>query len=124
MALPAKHRAGLVAEALGWPKPKRLTHAIAAESRSVEIVWFESGSHRTALLQINLRPRLRAAVYALRYRIFTGWHDISLRRAEQLASVLGLANFATLEGRRAFRRRHPVFSCWSWDRIRGLPPPA
>ena len=66
-----------------------------------------------------------AAVYALRYRIYTGWHPFRLKPdghcdADDLARLDGWLHrrwFDSLAGRREFRKLHPECSGWTWKRI-------
>jgi hypothetical protein len=87
-------------------------------------------------LQINECPigqttTYTAAVYAIRYRIYTGWHSLKLpcdvhcvdREADRLDSWLHARWFESLVSRRQFRTLHPECSAWSWKRIGQESPP-
>jgi len=95
------------------------------------IRWWYSGDYDDVALQITENPRWYAGVYAWPYRIFTGWHHFTpykakrkqVREAERLAGFLDFSNFASREGRRIFRKRHPECACYSWRRyVREGPP--
>jgi len=64
-------------------------------------------------------------VYAVRFRLYTGWHAFAFgskneldREAERLDGVLHRKWFATLEGRRQFRCRHPECAGFNWGTVR------
>ncbi len=120
---------------LGWSDLKTQEHVVKNSSEGARkgkiIRWYECGSHDNVLLQINECPQYSAAVYAIRYRICTGWHifypykNVSKLRkeAERLREWFWVGWFSTVQNRRAFRRRHPECARYSWRRIReeGLP---
>lgn len=83
--------------------------------RGTVITWYESGSFDTLLFQVNTAPVFHAAVFATRYRLCSGWHEFELSsniselkgEAIRLGNWLSCDCFATLEGRRRFRKLHP-----------------
>jgi hypothetical protein len=134
----------LFVSALGWAVPRRFEHTVSTSATSARcrgIVFYESGclgDPRTdCFLQVNqLAVRgthllLSAAVYAIRYRICTGWHAVEipvdadkvLDVAAKMSRWLGRQNFDRYESRREFRVRHPETADYSWSRIRQLGPP-
>ena len=87
-------------------------------------------------VQINpkpeFHPRLFAmSVYAMRYRICSGWHAFLLPptssvQNEELAKIepwTGHARFDSQSARRDYRQRHPECAGYSWRRIRSEGPP-
>src|ERR1043166_201908 len=63
---------------LGW---RGLTTQRQIERKTTEhvnrgwrMIWFETPGMPDFGLQINIAPRWNAAVYAMRYRICSGWH--------------------------------------------------
>jgi hypothetical protein len=120
---------GKLASLLGWPRLTRWQHRIregVGDHSEQVVVWYDGGSVDDVLYQINLAPWPHAGVYAVRYRLCTGWHRVrSLKNsamvkaeAMRLEEWLHARWFTTVEGRRAFRRLHPDASGWSWRRIR------
>lgn len=126
-------------ESLGWPSPSRYEHSVQDRSNvdlPKRLVWYESGSvgnpRTDCFLQLNelgcegQSVLLAGAVYALRYRLCTGWHPIELStdqdKFEQslnyVSPWLNYDNFHTLEMRRAFRKLHPETANYSWTSIR------
>jgi hypothetical protein len=118
---------------LGWPKLRYREHVI--ELTNVEVAWYESGvsdgSRDDLFLQINECPigqawTYVAAVYAIRYRICTGWHSMRLTadlrcdasEVHRLDGWLHRRWFETSADRRQFRGLHPECSGWTWKRIR------
>jgi hypothetical protein len=121
------------ARRLGWSPLRRFQHA--SENGNLLITWYESGnnhgSRNDLFLQINECPigqtaTYTMAVYAIRYRICTGWHSMKLARdarrldceAERLDSWLHRRWFESPANRRQYRTMHPECSGWSWKRIR------
>jgi hypothetical protein len=72
-----------------------------------------------------------AAVYAIRFRICTGWHKFRLpqdevqarRGAERLSPWLQSRWFNDLVGRRIFREAPPECAGYTWARLRRDGPP-
>ncbi len=131
---------------LGWRSRLRMhqhfveDHAPMQQRRKVIITWYEAGKSTGGrdhcCLQINEASRgqiaiYEASVYAIRYRICTGWHrfrlycaDDKLRQeAERLEDWLHWHWFASLEGRRTFRQAHPESAAYTWTKIRNEGPP-
>ncbi len=120
---------------LGWHGLRELRHIVRDDAPGISsgsvIRWYESGSVDEVLLQINVSPYYHAAVYALRYRLCTGWHRFTLyvdtRKVAPEAAKLELwlhrKWFTTIEKRREFRAKHPECCNYTWRRIRtdGLP---
>jgi hypothetical protein len=119
---------------LGWTRPRRLSFTLprseVRRSSSRKIVWYESGERDYYVLQVNTTPRWFAAVFAIRYRIFTGWHKIPqfpvirfpTSRLELMSELFHVSHFATVTGRRQFRVHHPEAGGFSWTKIRTLGP--
>jgi len=119
------------ARLLGWPEltlieyplPKRCRKALGFKI----VCYYRWESEETDIrFQVNMMPVWHACVYAIRYRICTGWHVFRLyrhpgwlrREAERLDEFLRADWFLTLEGRRLFRARDPECADISWKRIR------
>lgn len=133
---------------LGWQAPLRMyQHQIGADAsprnlRGRVIRWYETGVSKggklDCFLMIHEAPQGQTltyvgAVYAIRYRICTGWHGFRLFAADaeleteatRLAPWLAHEWFATLEKRRVFRQIHPECVGFTWRRIanEGVPRP-
>ena len=120
---------------LGWPDLVVHHQEVPSgeQSRhSVETMcWYTCGSYDDVILQINENPSWQAAVYAIRYRICTGWHSFEFTaqktrlrdEAKRLESLLHRRWFVTLDGRRAFRTRYPEYTGYTWRRLRESGPP-
>ena len=120
---------------LGWRGLRELRHIVNDDedrrSAGSLIRWYESGSRDRMFLQINESPCYQAAVYAMRYRLCTGWHAFTLyadarKQAIEAARLEGWLHrkwFTTIQCRREFRRRHPECCNYTWHRIAtsGLP---
>ena len=73
----------------------------------------------------------QAAVYAIRYRLYTGWSTFTLpaiqselkAEAARISAWLHRDWFATLAKRREFRRLYPACIGYTWPRIRNVAPP-
>ena len=66
---------------LGWSRVRRKQYEIpdhVARGSNPIITWYESGDLDDVYLLINREPEWCAAVYALRYRIFSRWHGFRL----------------------------------------------
>lgn len=131
MNLPPLSHLRHFAELLGWKSLAKHTHCVSErERREVNlprtIAWYESGEFDDLLLQINVMPTLRAAVYAPRYRLCSLWHSFDLgststaRRAEaeRLNGWLHRRRFERPASRSAYRRLHPECCGFSARRIR------
>ena len=118
---------------LGWSRLRSNQHLL--EERKQLVRWYQSGdsncSRNNLFLQINECPigqtaTYTAAVYAIRYRICTGWHSLELgpdahhleREVERLDHWLHRRWFDSPANRREYRKMHPECSGWSWKRIR------
>lgn len=120
---------------LGWRSLREWTHVVKDDEGSPSagsvIRWYESGSMERMFLQINEAPCYQASVYAMRYRLCTGWHAFTLhgdarRMAEEAAKLepwLHHRWFTTIEKRREFRRLHPECCNYTWRRLRQSGPP-
>ena len=106
----------------------------ASGHRGKILTWYEAGvatgGRQDCFLQINESPQgqtvtYTGAVYAIRYRICSGWHEFRLfssdddlqREAARLAPWLAWDWFATIEKRRAYRLAHPECAGKSWRTI-------
>ena len=120
----------LVAKMLGWPGLRLHQHA--------DTTWYESGESKGGrndfFLQFNHSQNQEnsylGAVYALRFRICTGWHPFTLgggveleAETARLSGWLHRKWFSTLAMRRKFRELHPECQGYSWKRIRDEGPP-
>jgi hypothetical protein len=115
---------------LGWPdlhRERRSFARISGQRNSNEtITWYESGDLDDVYLIVNRRPVWCAAVYAIRFRIFSGWRefylsaDPAVREAEanRLSPWLARQSFISRESRREYRKSNPECSHWSWRRVR------
>lgn len=128
---------------IGWSPLRICQHAIEgeqAESGPHVVTWYESGDSgnpRTdCFLQINESPigqstTYNGAVYAIRYRLCTGWHAFTLHRnrrdikveASRLSEWLHRDWFDSIAKRREFRMLHPECVGYSWKKIRDVGPP-
>lgn len=125
------------AACLGWNGLKRYE----STDRLPPFVWYECGDntgerdHFALHISVGRRPTnaCRAAVYAIRYRIMSGWHEFTLyrttaeieREARRLDGWLHRKQFSTTVLRRKYRLRHPECAACSWKRLReaGEPKP-
>jgi hypothetical protein len=94
------------------------------------VFWYESGDRDSHVLQVNTYPHWYAAVFAIRFRIFTGWHRIPKlpvkrfpKSQMQLAvELFHTCRFDTVAGRRRYRKDHPETAGFTWAKIRALGP--
>jgi hypothetical protein len=132
------------ARLLGWSPLRVYQHTITDDpttTYSYVVTWYESGDSgnpRTdCFLQFNESPigqttKYQGAVYAIRYRLCTGWHDFTLHRNERrlvaeaarLERWLSREWFNSYEGRTQFRQLHPECTGFSWKKIREVGPPS
>ena len=115
----------MYAASLGWNALTK--HAISVPHRigkqpPTRITWFQSYLPNDAFLQINLLPRPQAAVYALKFRLFTGWRPIPTpkrppRPADNRLDRLHAKWFQTPAARAQFRTRYPECAGFTWDRV-------
>jgi len=124
---------------LGWSGLERQEHVATDERFShiagQSIVWYLAGSYDDVAFQVNVTPSLRVAVFALRYRICSGWHAFKLHsdsvraqseaeaEADRLDAWVHSRWFVSREARRMFRARHPECAGYSWRRLREVGPP-
>ena len=82
--------------------------------------------------QLEFHPRLFAmSVYAMRYRLCSGWHAFLLSasssvQSDELAKIepwTGHTHFGSQAARRDYRQRHPECAGYSWRRIRTVGAP-
>lgn len=79
--------------------------------------------------QTEKHPRLFAMnIYAMRYRLCTGWHGFMIDRnqSKEIPRVLPwlhATNFITPAGRALLRRTNPECTDYTWQRIRDSGPP-
>jgi hypothetical protein len=61
---------------LGWGNLRAYTRVVPPEARAEvslkQIVWYEAKVHHDCFLQINKLGGWQAAVYAIKYRVFSG----------------------------------------------------
>jgi len=131
-------------ELLGWRAPLRQYRHRPPRDADNElpsvITWYEcgesTGGRQDCFLQINQCPQgqtdhYAAAVYAIRFRICTGWLTFHLPVggaglrgvAEQLSPWLQNKWFEDLIGRRTLRASHPECVGYTWTRLRREGPP-
>jgi hypothetical protein len=115
---------------LGWSDLHREQHSFArlssGRNSDETFTWYETGDLDDVYLIVNRSPVWCAAVYAIRFRIFSGWHefDLSADRAAQEAEANRLSPwlerrwFMNPDSRREYRKRNPECSQWTWRRIR------
>ena len=110
---------------LGWRGQLREYRHRPSEPIGIkEIIWYEVGMSKGLrtdfFLQINPTPQsqtheYQAAVYARRYRIYTGWHGFRIsgtgdelkREIARLEKLVAWKLFADIVSRRAYRKSHP-----------------
>lgn len=128
------HQLSTWATLLEWCPLERHIH-VPDENQDTErrsaVVWYTAGSYDTAALQVNTHPELIACVFAIRFRLCSGWHllptmnsEAAVRReAERLKPWLHASWFRSPIMRRHFREQHPECADWTWRRIReyGVP---
>jgi hypothetical protein len=115
---------------LGWPElrfeRRKITHVPVPPKCNPFVTWYESGDLDDLYLMIHNSPVWCAAVYAIRYRIFSCWHEFKLssspsvqaKQAKRLSPLLERRWFADRHSRREYRTVHPHCGGWSWRRIR------
>ena len=128
--LSLENRLNLWAACLGWNGLERWE----SPDDEMPFVWYESGittgrsDHFAFHINVGRMPRdeCRAAVYAVRYRLVSGWHDFTLYHteseiageAQRSAAWLHKDCFLSLAKRREYRMNHPECAGYSWKRIR------
>ena len=124
---------------LGWPATTRnwLPAEIAHDLTSLEAAYFTIGEMEQPLYlqanpQFSAHPLLLGvSIYAMRYRLCSGWHGVLLREsptdleAEAMLAESWLArrHFESPASRRAYREAHPECAGYNWRRIRREGPP-
>ena len=119
------------ARLLGWKDLESNTHTYSRKAKSGETIvrvvrWFDYTSADDLRLQINETPCLSAAVYAIRFKICSGYYPILLDdewanvndEAERLRSRLHRSCFTTQRARREFRKQWPQCTGFTWTRLR------
>lgn len=128
-----------MAAAWGWaPLRARYLNMGNRHSSPPTCVWYvsgdDSGTRTHCALQINEAPNgqqvtYEAAVYAIRYRIYSGWHGFTLHASpqrlrdegERLSGWMHYSWFASVDKRREYRRKHPECCGFTWRRMRFFP---
>jgi hypothetical protein len=127
---------------LGWKSLRIQQHFSSVDDQrqfGVEpvITWYVTGQFdgkpSDFFFQINEHPigqteTYCAAVYAMRFRICSGWHTfrIAVDDEAELARLepwLHRRWFESLTARREYRRIHPECATYSWTRIQKDGPP-
>lgn len=120
---------------LGWPRPTYGRHVVRGSLEPKQdgmiLRWYDSGNYDYALLEINLQPNVRACVFAIRYRLCTGWYEISplisdhclQNEVQRLDEYLAYKWFSSNKNRHRYRLLHPECSGWTWKRLRSESPP-
>jgi hypothetical protein len=129
---------------LGWHPLGRLQHTpthLAISGQSNAIIWYEAGqlgSPRTDCffqlneLEVGKKSVLfSGCVYAVRFRICTGWHIVGPLRndsdivahASKWQQWFARQMFSSLRERQRFRKQHPECLGYSWPTIRRIGPP-
>ena len=124
-----------LASILGWRILREHRHAVdrsVPNLRKGRIITFWCiGDYDNLALHINENPPWYACVFAMRYRICTGWHWLypykDERRiqeeAERLHEFFWRGWFTSLKRRREFRIQHPECDGYTWGRLRQYGPP-
>src|SRR5689334_5149861 len=75
------------AHLLGWGQLRAYHHTVPLEARQTvglkRIVMYEAVAVENCLLTVNKLAGWKAAVYAIRYRIFSDWHPFQLGRTSK-----------------------------------------
>ncbi len=130
---------------LGWRSPVCAYQLLIGDDapqnlQGLTLRWYECGAalgkRIDCYLQINEYPigqakQYAAAVFAIRYRLCTGWHQFQLfrdpkgieREANRLKPWLDGTWFDTIQGRRQFRETHPECAGYSRARLNRDGPP-
>jgi hypothetical protein len=123
-------RLARLAKLLGWPKLQAHEHALNEEDTAKlnlqTIRWYTSEIHESFFLQFNVMPSWCGCVYAINYRLCSGWHTFGLfdddvlmkKEAERLGNYLAFDWVSTLSKRREYRLLHPQCAKYSYKRIR------
>lgn len=122
---------------LGWQNLALNRSPMANEESKLarlEDFFFTVGEMDSSLyVQINPQPKQHArlfaiSVYAMRYRLCTGWHGFMLDRnwraeSESVGKWVSATHFCSPQNRKLFRVAHPECAGYSWSRIRDDGPP-
>jgi hypothetical protein len=122
------------AHLLGWRDlylEKDTLPAEIAQKIGFKVLYsFMCGQPSGIFLQVNLLPQWQAAVYAVRHRICTGWHNfefntetIRRREAARLHDILAAKWFFDPAKRRIYRKMHPEYTGYTWRRLGEEGPP-
>ena len=135
----AQRRLDALLALLGWPATTRcrLPAELAHDLTSLEATYFTIGEMDEPLyLQTN--PQLGAhpllfgvSIYAMRYRLCSGWHGVLLREsptdleAEAMLAEPWLArrHFDSPASRQTYHEAHPECGGYDWGRVREEGPP-
>src|SRR5579871_5267914 len=115
---------------LGWVDVRAEQHIYWQNGRRNRIRWYESGDLDDIYLIVHITPEWRAAVYAIRFRMFSHFHNFSLptdsanraAEAQRMATWFDRKWFSDATARREFRAMHPECANWTWRRIQQLSP--
>ena len=121
----------------GWSGLALHEHRIPADVRgriggAASVWWFEAALAPSVCLQLN-QHRLSAVVYAVRFRLVSGWYPLELAspkqarcEADALHSRLACEWFSTPTGRKQLRARHPECKGYTNAQLgeRGAPYPS
>jgi hypothetical protein len=116
-------RLNLLATWLGWGE---LEYGATDSPDMPKVEWYEARKPHGVAFQINVQPVFGVAVYALRYRLVSGWHpfhlstidDHILAEAWRLDQFVAYDWFRTIERRAQFRRRFPECKGWTAKRVK------
>lgn len=131
----AHERLKYLAQLLGWRNLREHRYVVDRDVPHLQkgqvIRFWYAGSYDDVAFQINENPPWYACVYAMRYRICTGWHRFTLHRnqsrleseARRLREFMNCSWFAMTAKRREFRSLHPECANYTWRRLREEGPP-
>ncbi len=113
----------LLATWLGWGELEY--HSTQLPDAPV-LEWYEAKKPQGVSFQINVQPVFGVAVYALRYRLVSGWHPFHLSTVEdhilaeawRLDQYVGWEWFSTKARRAQFRKRFPECKGWTAKRVK------
>lgn len=135
-----KKQLNQLAVGLGWgelTEDRRRFEADGLRSACTTISFHcgqNTGGRDNFHFQINPSPHgqsivFEAAIYAVRYRIYTGWHRFNLSESKvadllvEFDAMFHIRWFESLAARRAYRSRFPQFTGFGWKEIRNAGPP-
>jgi hypothetical protein len=114
----------------GWPSLVEYEHVIPADAQVVR--WYESHGPKGIFLQLNHKEeQMSACVFAIRYRLCSGWHSfmlpktcaLAIQEAKKLDHWLSIEWFLTSDKRECYRIVHPKTTKFTWKRLRDEGPP-